>query len=106
MSNHNQIKCKNTEKSQEIQPKITKLDGEIIMSNYYNLCKESLRNPFSMGSIIPGMRTLNFWSMVKRWKERSHQRKQLAQLDTHLRTDIGLSDDQIEMETAKPFWEE
>ena len=38
------------------------------------------------------------------WRERAHQRRQLASLDDRLLRDIGLSRFQVDEEWRKPFW--
>ena len=38
------------------------------------------------------------------WAQRSRQRKQLAQLDKYLLEDVGLTDEMVRKEIAKPFW--
>ena len=38
------------------------------------------------------------------WRRHAHDRAVLRQLDSRQLRDIGLSDDMIERETAKPFW--
>lgn len=38
------------------------------------------------------------------WRRRAHDRAVLRRLDSRQLRDIGLSDDVIERETAKPFW--
>jgi uncharacterized protein YjiS (DUF1127 family) len=38
------------------------------------------------------------------WIERRRQRQALIALDDRLRTDIGLSREQVRREAAKPFW--
>lgn len=48
---------------------------------------------------------LRFYGTLLVWHERARQRRRLAQLDTQLRRDIGLTRADIEQETAKPFWE-
>jgi uncharacterized protein YjiS (DUF1127 family) len=39
------------------------------------------------------------------WLERARQRRQLLQLDEHLRHDLGLTQAAIDAEVAKPFWQ-
>lgn len=41
---------------------------------------------------------------VNTWSQRSRQRKQLAVLDEHLLSDIGVSYEDIWLEVNKPFW--
>ncbi|RTZ66295.1 MAG: hypothetical protein DSZ29_03135 [Aquificaceae bacterium] len=38
------------------------------------------------------------------WLQRSRQRRQLSQLDRHLLKDIGLTEEMVAKEIAKPFW--
>jgi uncharacterized protein YjiS (DUF1127 family) len=38
------------------------------------------------------------------WVERTRQRRQLAQLSSHMLKDIGLSRADVEIEMSKPFW--
>ena len=42
--------------------------------------------------------------LVQDWKERSCQRRELAQLSTYLLKDIGLSREDAINEANKPFW--
>lgn len=42
--------------------------------------------------------------IVGGWRQRSRQRKQLAQLDKHLLDDLGLTEEMVKNEVAKPFW--
>jgi uncharacterized protein YjiS (DUF1127 family) len=44
------------------------------------------------------------FNTVALWMQRSKQRKNLAQLDKHLLDDIGLTEDMVAKEIAKPFW--
>lgn len=39
------------------------------------------------------------------WHERSRQRRQLGQLDSHLLADIGIDRRTRDREAAKPFWQ-
>ena len=41
---------------------------------------------------------------VDSWVQRAYQRKQLAQLESHLLKDIGLTEEMVAKEVAKPFW--
>lgn len=47
---------------------------------------------------------LHLLSTLWIWVERSRQRKQLAALDNHLLSDIGLDRQSRDIEVAKPFW--
>ena len=42
---------------------------------------------------------------VNTWIQRSRQRRQLAGLDEHLLSDIGVSYEDVWLEVNKPFWE-
>jgi len=46
----------------------------------------------------------NLFTKVDSWVQRARQRKQLAQLSQHLLDDIGLSEEMVAKEVAKPFW--
>ncbi len=52
-------------------------------------------DPSSKGSLF---------DRVDIWVQRSRQRKQLAQLSQHLLDDIGLTEEMVAKEVAKPFW--
>ncbi len=56
-------------------------------------CEQSIKNP-----IIKAIKTVEYW------KARSHQRKQLALLDSRLLKDLGLTSEDVKAELAKPFW--
>lgn len=43
-------------------------------------------------------------AVVTNWYNRFRQRVHLAELDAHMRRDIGLSEHDIAIEIAKPFW--
>ena len=55
---------------------------------------------------LPGGAELLIWlaARVALWVHLSKSRRQLAELDPHIRNDIGLTDYDIYRETAKPFW--
>lgn len=38
------------------------------------------------------------------WAQRSRQRKQLSQLESHLLEDLGLTREMVKKEVSKPFW--
>jgi uncharacterized protein YjiS (DUF1127 family) len=38
------------------------------------------------------------------WRERARQLRSLRELDDHLLRDIGLTREQVALETVKPFW--
>ncbi len=41
---------------------------------------------------------------IDHWKRCSHNRQMMAQMDDHLRKDIGLTQSEWKREIAKPFW--
>lgn len=41
---------------------------------------------------------------VLAWQRRAAERAQLAELDAHMRRDIGLSWEEVRREAEKPFW--
>jgi uncharacterized protein YjiS (DUF1127 family) len=49
-------------------------------------------------SIVQMIRKAKFWA------DRSRQRKQLARLDGHLLADVGITQEQANVEISKPFW--
>ncbi len=49
-------------------------------------------------SIVQMIRKAKFWA------DRSKQRKQLARLDARLLADVGLTQEQANVEISKPFW--
>ena len=55
----------------------------------------------SAAPVGPGERLI---AVVSRWRERAHQRRQLASLDERLLRDVGLTRFQVEAEWRKPFW--
>ena len=57
-------------------------------------------NVSSVGSSAMG----GLLKTVDSWVQRSHQRKQLSQLDSRLLEDIGLTEGMVAKEIAKPFW--
>ncbi len=46
----------------------------------------------------------SLFKTVDIWIQRSRQRKQLSQLEPHLLKDIGLTEEMVAEEIAKPFW--
>ena len=46
----------------------------------------------------------SLFKTVDTWVQRSRQRKQLSQLEPHLLKDIGLTEEMVAEEIAKPFW--
>jgi len=60
--------------------------------------------PRAAGTMNPA-RALNvLWQTVLVWQRRTHERAHLAQLDPHLRRDMGLSEADVADEVRKPFW--
>ena len=49
-------------------------------------------------------KVIAIFDLLNLWLERHHQRKQLAQLDDRMKRDLGLDDEQIQVEISKPFW--
>jgi len=43
-------------------------------------------------------------SLIQRWLDRQHQRKQLMLLDARQLADLGLTAQQVSLEIQKPFW--
>lgn len=43
-------------------------------------------------------------ALIRRWRERARQRRQLARLDTRLLRDLGITAADAERECNKPFW--
>jgi uncharacterized protein YjiS (DUF1127 family) len=43
--------------------------------------------------------------LLRRWRERSHSRRELHELDDHILQDIGLSRDTLLRESRRPFWQ-
>ena len=41
---------------------------------------------------------------AKFWASHSRQRKQLAYLDARMLADIGITQEQVNIEVSKPFW--
>ncbi len=54
------------------------------------------------GSIFSFSGILN---RIAAWSAVARQRRQLAQLDAESLRDIGLTRDDVEIETARPFWD-
>ena len=44
------------------------------------------------------------FSLLRRWLERAHSRRQLCELDDHILQDIGLTRDAVRREATRPFW--
>jgi uncharacterized protein YjiS (DUF1127 family) len=43
-------------------------------------------------------------AVISTWYKRFRQRVHLSDLDSHLRRDLGLTEHEIAIEIAKPFW--
>jgi len=43
-------------------------------------------------------------TLIRLWRRRVHERRQLAQLDLHLLRDIGVTLSDAQREAEKPFW--
>lgn len=63
------------------------------ISQYLPTCEAP--NGFSLKQIA---------ARIKFWVRRSQQRKQLARLDARMLADIGITQDQADIEVSKPFW--
>ncbi len=48
----------------------------------------------------------NLASIGALWHRRIQTRRALARMDRHLLSDIGLTQAEVEAESAKPFWKE
>ena len=58
----------------------------------------------SHASTKPSKPTISPLKIINMWAQRSRQRKQLALLEQHMLDDIGLSQEMVAKEIAKPFW--
>jgi uncharacterized protein YjiS (DUF1127 family) len=47
-----------------------------------------------------------FANVLHLWRERAHDRQELAKLDTRSLRDLGLSEASARFEISKPFWRE
>ena len=43
-------------------------------------------------------------AMLREWRRRARERRELARLDDYILHDIGLSRSQAQFESGKPFW--
>lgn len=68
-----------------------------------NLATVDRRLPRSPNTSL-GDRFVKFVAWLARCHARADQRQRLAELDPRLRRDIGVSQADVIMETAKPFW--
>jgi uncharacterized protein YjiS (DUF1127 family) len=48
----------------------------------------------------------NLVSLGVVWHRRIHTRRDLARMDRHLLSDIGLTEEDVRAEAGKPFWRE
>ncbi len=67
-----------------------------------HLPSPSLAGSFKRLDLLQALRRLG--RLILLWQSRVHDRAHLAQLDPHLRRDLGLTDAQIAEEVRKPFW--
>ena len=63
-------------------------------------CEDVLNKKIAVKLPLDG----NLFDTVGIWMQRSQQRKHLALLDKHLLDDIGLTEEMVAKEIAKPFW--
>jgi uncharacterized protein YjiS (DUF1127 family) len=61
-----------------------------------------LSKPVVRLSSTPSLRAA--WRLLGRWSARRRQRADLADLDTRLLADIGVSPQEARREAATPFW--
>lgn len=47
---------------------------------------------------------LDILTQLAMWQDRFRSRRMLAELDDHLRQDVGLSEDMMASEISKPWW--
>jgi uncharacterized protein YjiS (DUF1127 family) len=52
----------------------------------------------------PSMLLHDAVNLIRLWRRRVHERRQLVQLDLHLLRDIGVTLSDAQREAAKPFW--
>ena len=45
-----------------------------------------------------------FSQIFQTWRQRAHERQELAQLDHRTLRDLGLSEGSVRFEANKPFW--
>jgi uncharacterized protein YjiS (DUF1127 family) len=48
--------------------------------------------------------TQQLLTLLQTWQQRSRSRRQLAQLDSRLLADTGISEAERQVELGKPFW--
>ena len=76
------------------------------MSNYMKLYKDQVGLTFVPAGISTGPRhgMKQVFATIRTWIDRSRQRQHLAELDSRLLRDVGLTAEQVEHEISKPFW--
>ena len=47
-----------------------------------------------------------FAQILQTWRQRAHERQELAKLDHRTLRDLGLTESTIQFEANKPFWRE
>jgi uncharacterized protein YjiS (DUF1127 family) len=62
--------------------------------------------PLATAFGIPLAALSNIASLGALWHRRIHTRRALARMDRHLLSDIGLTQAEVQAESAKPFWKE
>jgi uncharacterized protein YjiS (DUF1127 family) len=62
--------------------------------------------PFAIAFGTPLGALSNLASLGAVWRRRIHTRRDLARMDRHLLSDIGLTEADVLAEAAKPFWRE
>ena len=58
---------------------------------------------FSSKAPLAGTYTA-FNQILKTWRRRARERRELSQLDRHIARDLGLAESAIQFEANKPFW--
>ena len=76
------------------------------MSDNINLCKDQIDLTFIPVGIDaePRLGMKQVYTTVRTWIARSRQRQHLAELDSRLLDDVGLTQEQVAHEISKPFW--
>lgn len=62
------------------------------------------RGWFQEGKRLAAAEFMRAWATVKVWHRRARGRSELAYLDDHMLEDIGMTPEQANRETLKPFW--
>ena len=47
-----------------------------------------------------------FANVLQLWRQRAHDRQEIAKLDTRSLRDLGLTESAVRFEANKPFWRE